>query len=346
MNTSFVLYGATGYTGRLLLKEALLQGLRPLIAGRNESKLIQLSKEFQVEYKTASLNDPASLDVLLAGHTLVLHAAGPFEITANPMWEACVRNGVHYLDITGEITVFEQAKARDQQARQAGIMLMPGVGFDVVPTDCVAAKLKEELPDAHTLELAFVGLGGGLSHGTATTMVRHLGEGGLVRRNEKIIPSPIGAFHQTIQFQHKAFHVGSIPWGDVSTAYHTTGIPNITTFTGMKPSAIRLLKWQGIFNPILRMGWIKRMLQRKIDQSVTGPTDDQLIQGRTWVWGRVTNLSGAQREMKVQVGNGYRVTAVAGIHIAKRVLEGDVKTGYQTPAGCYGTSLLQQIVME
>lgn len=346
MNTSFVLYGATGYTGRLLLQEALQQGLRPIIAGRNESKLVSLAQEFQVDYRIASLDDPNALDALLTGQTLVLHAAGPFEVTGKPMWDACRRNNVHYLDITGEISVFEQVKALDQAARLANIMLMPGVGFDVVPTDCIAAQLKQELPDADTLELAFVGLGGGLSHGTATTMVRHLGEGGLVRRDGKIIPSPIGALHRVLTIQHKAYSVGSIPWGDVSTAYHTTGIRNITTFTGMKPGAIRLLKWQRIFNPIIRSAWIKRLLQRKIDQSITGPTEEQLLKGRTWVWGRVSNSIGSQREMYVQVGNGYRVTALAGIHIVKRVLNGDVQPGYQTPAGCYGSDLLNIILIQ
>lgn len=344
MNTSFVLYGATGYTGRLLLKEALKQGLHPIIAGRNKGKLAELAHEFQVDYRVASLDDPLSLDILLSGQSLVLHAAGPFEITARPMWEACIRNKVHYLDITGEITVFEQAKALHQQAHHVGIMLMPGVGFDVVPTDCVAALLKKEMPDAIELELAFVGLGGGLSHGTATTMVRHLGEGGLVRRNGKIIPSPIGAFHRVLPFQHKRFHVGSIPWGDISTAFHTTGIPTITTYTGMKQSALRVLKAQALFNPILRWGWVKRILQRKIDRSISGPTYEQLQKGRTWIWGAVRNAAGDYKDMQVQVGNGYRVTAEAGIHITKRVLQGDVQPGYQTPAGCYGPDLLKFLV--
>ena len=94
------------------------------------------------------------------------------------MVEACLRLGKHYLDITGEISVFEAMARRDKAAKQAGMMIMPGVGFDVVPSDCLAVHLKNLLPTATDLTLAFYGLGG-ISHGTQATMTMNAGSGGL-----------------------------------------------------------------------------------------------------------------------------------------------------------------------
>ena len=130
-------------------------------------------------------------------------------------------------------------------------MLMPGVGFDVVPTDCMAKYLKDRLPDATNLELAFASIGGKFSHGTAMTMAEGLGEGGAARVNGKITKEPLGKKGMWVDFGLKKLFVMSIPWGDVSTAFFTTGIPNIQTYTGASEKTFKLLKWQ--FNFKLRL---------------------------------------------------------------------------------------------
>jgi short subunit dehydrogenase-like uncharacterized protein len=108
----------------------------------------------------------------------VLCAAGPFSATSRPVADACLRNRVHYLDITGEIDVFEALAARDAEAKARGIMLLPGVGFDVAPSDCLAAHLKRRLPDANDLR-PYLSLRANTSRGTAKTIApihRRLGE--------------------------------------------------------------------------------------------------------------------------------------------------------------------------
>src|SRR6516164_10180234 len=157
--SSLLLYGANGYTGRLIAREAVVRGLHPVLAGRNAAAVSELARQLGLEHRVFALDDAAATRAGLAGMTAVLHCAGPFARTAGPMADACLEAGVHYLDITGEISVFEMLAARDTEAMAAGIMLLPGAGFDVVPSDCLAAHLHRRLPTAKRLTLAFQGIG-------------------------------------------------------------------------------------------------------------------------------------------------------------------------------------------
>jgi short subunit dehydrogenase-like uncharacterized protein len=259
------------------------------------------------------------------------------------MIEACLRNRKHYTDITGEIPVFEQAKKFDQAARDAGIMVMPGVGFDVVPTDCLALFLKHQLPGATTLRIAFTGTGSRLSRGTATTMAMSAGMPGAKRVGGKIVPVPLGQEGMWVDFGDKKRFVMSIPWGDVSTAYTTTGIPNIETFTGVSPKTYQRLKYQRIFNWLLKTSFMRNRLLRKIRSGPPGPSDAERERNRSLVWGQVRDDAGKSVEARLRGPEGYTFTAHAALMIARRILAGDWKAGYQTPAGCYGADLVMDI---
>ncbi len=169
MSANLLLYGANGYTGDLIARLAVNQGLRPILAARNSQKVALLATELGLEYRAFALDDMA-IDSALADIAVVLHCAGPFSQTSAPMVAGCLRSQAHYLDITGEISVFEEVAAQDSRAKTAGVMLLPGVGFDVVPSDCLAAHLKRRLPSATQLAIGFQALGR-VSRGTATTMV-------------------------------------------------------------------------------------------------------------------------------------------------------------------------------
>ena len=151
----WMIYGANGYTGELIARAAVSRGLKPVLAGRSRDKVQALARELGLEARVFSLEDDVRLLTQIKGHDLVLHCAGPFSATAAPMMEACLRANAHYLDITGEIAVFEHAQSLNDRARAAGVVICPGVGFDVVPTDCVAAALKNAMPDATHLALGF-----------------------------------------------------------------------------------------------------------------------------------------------------------------------------------------------
>jgi short subunit dehydrogenase-like uncharacterized protein len=339
----FLLYGANGYTGQLIARYARQYGLEPILAGRNKEVLKSLSTQLSMPYEVIDLNDTQRLQTALKEVKVVLHAAGPFQFTARQMVQACLQTDTHYLDINGDISVFEMLKHYDQTARQTGIMILPGAGFDVVPTDCTALLLKKSLPDATDLKLAFATLGGGLSHGTATTMVNKLGEGGNMRKNGIIIRQPLGQKGFWIDFGKKKLFVMSIPWGDVSTAFFTTGIPNVETYAGVSPSVYRILKLQPLFNWLLRTSSIRNFIKKKIDTRAAGPTDEMRSKARSLIWGQVTNAAGQTAIARMETPDGYTLTAHSSLLIIKKILQDDFLSGYQTPATAYGQDLVLEI---
>jgi short subunit dehydrogenase-like uncharacterized protein len=344
MEQKLLIYGANGYTGQLICEIAAQKGLHPVLAGRSESNIKPLSEKYQWEYRIFSLDSIEGIISHLHGVSVVLHAAGPFRFTAEKMILACIEKGVHYLDITGEIEVFALAFRMDIQAKEKQIMLLPGTGFDVVPTDCMALRLKEKMPDAETLELAFVTLGGQVSHGTAMSMTAKLGEGGACRKDGKLTKEPLGKFGKTLSINGKNAFVMSIPWGDVFTAYHTTGIGNIHAYTGIPKSIYYLMKFQFLFNPLLRTEAIRNWMRKKIDNRPAGPTPEKRAKAKSYIWGEVTNAAGQKTTDWFTCPEGYTLTALAAVAIAQKVLNGQWKPGYQTPAGCYGSGLIDEIL--
>lgn len=341
--SSFLLYGANGYTGKLITLFAKEYGLKPVLAGRRAEVLEPMAKELNTTYHVVDLNDAAKLESLLKEFPLVLHAAGPFKNTAKQMIDACLKTSTHYIDITGEIVVYEMAKKYNDAALKAGIMLMPGAGFDVVPTDCIALFLKNKLPDASELKLAFASIGGGLSHGTALTMAEGMGEKSAERKDGKIVRVPLGHKGMWVDFGVKRMFVMSIPWGDVSTAYTTTGIPTIRTYTGVAPKTFKLLKFQFLFNWLLRTSFMRNKQIKKINSKAAGPSDERRAKSKGLVWGEAKNANGQTVQARLIGPDGYTLTAHSSLIIAKKILNGNFKPGYQTPAGCYGEDLILEV---
>ena len=339
-----LLYGATGYTGQLIARRAAEQGIPLILAGRNAEKVAALATQLGFDYQVFGLEDIDEIEENIRGAGVVLHAAGPFIRTAAPMMEACLRAGVHYLDITGEIDVFEAAAALGPRASEAGIMMMPGAGFDVVPTDCLALYLKEQLPNATYLSLAFASVGSGPSHGTAMTMLEILGGPGAVRRNGKIEAVPMGHKVMTVAFSNKLNRFAmAIPWGDVSTAYYSTGIPNIEVYFSVHPRTYKRLRWQRYYNWLLRSGLVRRFLRPRIARRAAGPTDEQRANGRSYVWGNVRSDTGAQCTARLSLPNGYTLTAITSLLIVQKVLSGHAPAGFQSPAMAYGAGLILEV---
>jgi len=354
MANTFLIYGANGYTGELITRFAADRGLKPILAGRNAIAVEELAKKHHLEYRVFSLDETDRLDAALQEVDMVLHCAGPFSITSRPMVEACLRNKKHYTDITGEISVFETCAAMGKKAEEAGVMLMPGVGFDVVPSDCLARHLKDRLPSATNLSLAFYGMGR-LSHGTQATMTMNVGRGGAIRKDGRITPVPAAWKTRELDFGEgvSSPHVSkgssssliktavTIPWGDVATAYYSTGIPNIEVFTVVPPSALKAMKASRYLGWLLAMGPIQSYLQKKIPAG--GPSDEERAKGRTLLWGEASDLNGNRVESRLQGPEGYTVTAIAALNIAEKIMAGNFSPGYQTPAKAYGAGLILEI---
>lgn len=342
MSPTILLYGAYGYTGTLIAKEAQQQEIPLMLAGRNEAKLKNLSEQTGHPYRVASLDELASEENarrIFEGITVVLHVAGPYVETATPMVNACLTAGIHYLDITGEWPVFEQLAAMDDAAKAANIMVLPGTGFDVVPSDCLAAFLKAQLPTATHLELA-INPEGGLSHGTAVTAVVHANAGSRSRVNGELRVEKVAAHVREIPFSKKKLMAASIPWGDIVTAWHSTGIPNIRVFAAQPPKMIRMMKLTANFSWL--MGWkpLNNLIRKRIDRTLHGPSAEMLTSGKSEVWGMVKDAEGNEVEARIQAPQAYALTAKTALFIAERVNKGNWTAGFQTPSSAYGADLI------
>ncbi|MBK8142439.1 MAG: saccharopine dehydrogenase NADP-binding domain-containing protein [Chitinophagaceae bacterium] len=342
-SNSFLLYGANGYSGELIARYAKQYELEPILAGRRKEIIAPLAGKLGLPYRVFDVDDTTALLAALREVKVVMNAAGPFQFTARQMIEACLQTGTHYLDINGDIAVFEMIKRYDEAAKKAGIMLLPGAGFDVVPTDCLALHLKKLLPDAVSLQLAFASVGGGLSHGTATTMANKIGEGGAARKNGRIIRQPLGKKGMWVDFGVKKLFVMSIPWGDISTAYFTTGIPDIESYTGMSRKVYYILKVQPLFNWLLRTNFVRNGLKKKINSRPAGPSDEQRNKSISLVWGQVSNATGEIVKARLSGPEVYTLTAYSALLIIQKVLTGNFSAGYQTPASAYGENLILEV---
>lgn len=329
MTMNWMIYGANGYTGRLVAEEAVRRGMTPVLAGRNGEAVEALGETLGLETRVFSLDGDVAAQ--LKGMKLVLHCAGPFIETSAPMVNACLDTGVHYLDITGEIDVFRSVHALDDAARRADVLLCPGVGFDVVPTDCLAASLVHALPAATSLVLAFEA-GGGPSRGTARTAISKLGQGGCVRKNGELRTVPMAWKTRDIPFAHATRRAVTIPWGDVYTAWVSTGVPDVEVYLSLPPAAISKMKRLATFAPVLRWQWVRRRLLQRIESRGPGPDGETRSNSNSEVWGRAESADGRRVEGTLSGPNGYDLTVSASLGVAAHVLEADVAGGFFTPS--------------
>ncbi len=332
---AWMIYGAYGYSGELIAREAVRRGLRPVLAGRNGERLASLAEELGLQYKSFGLDDSDHVAQQVQDMALVLHCAGPFSKTCQPMVEACLASRTHYLDITGEIAVFVFAQSCDERARNAGVLLCPGVGFDVIPTDCVAAALKKALPDATHLALGFDSRSS-FSPGTAKTSVEGLGHGGKIRRKGSIETVPLAWRVRQIDFGDGEKTAVTIPWGDVATAFFTTGIANIEVYIPSSPKMVKKMKRLNLVRPLLRMGPVQNFLKKRIEKSVRGPSEKRRKQTGTCVWGEVVNASGDKKTARLKTANGYEVTVTGSLGIVQALLAKEPRPGYATPSQLMG----------
>ena len=338
--TGLLLYGANGYTGRLILGVALREGLRPVLAGRRAEAVEPIARAHSLPSLCFGLDDAATVSRLLEPFSALLLAAGPFSRTSGPALEACLRSKTAYLDITGEVDVLESVFARDADAKRSGIAVLPGTGFDVVPSDCLAKALSEALPGAASLTLAFRGFKA--SAGTLKTMVESIPKGGLVREGGKLVRVPAAWKAMEIPFSDQRRLAMTIAWGDLSTAFRSTGIPNIEVYMAVPPSAVSSTRRLRRFAPLAGLPFVQSFLKRRIEKRVKGPTEEERTRERSFLWGRVADgersLTGTLETLE-----GYALTAETSVAIARRVLGGEVPPGVHTPSQAFGAHFIETI---
>jgi short subunit dehydrogenase-like uncharacterized protein len=324
----WLLYGATGYSGAHIAEKAVAMGYRPALAGRRDDEGKALAGRLGLDWHCLDLN-AAALATVVGKYSTVLHAAGPFVHTYRPMLEACLAAGTHYLDLTGEVEVFEALAALDGAARDAGIMLMPGVGFDMVPGDCLALYLKRLMPDAISLEIG-ISFEGTLSRGTILSALLALHSGTtLVRRAHRLVPL---AEPRARSFDFGPGRCGgradayALTFGDLSVGWRTTGIPNITSYQ----------------RPVPEFAALANLKPADVAALPAGPSAEELATIPTILIGEVRNDAGDVRAARLVIPQIYAITFDLAATIAQRVHEGWQRCGYQTPASVFGETYITQ----
>ncbi len=341
MSANLLLYGANGFVGEAIARQAVETGLRPVLAGRNAARLESLAAELGVECRVFDLNDPQKIEGALKDAAVVLHCAGPYLQTSSPMVSACLQTGTHYLDLTGEIPVYEAIQSRDAEAQAKGVMLLPGVGFDVVPTDCLALYLKQRLPTATHLTLAFRSEGpAGFPPGTQRTGIELMTYGGRVRRNGRLEIPEQGEKKRLVDFGKGPVEVTRFTsWADVFTAYYSTGIPNIEDYTVFPEATQRQLALMNKLRPLFKLAIFRNLIKR--GGVVPGPTAEQRAQTVSHVWGEVEDDQGHKAVARLHgPETGVVFTGLAALAAVRKVLSGDIHPGYQTPAQAYGADFV------
>jgi len=335
-----LVYGSYGYTGALIVEHAMQEGLSLILAGRDEKKLRAQAEKYKLEYRVFGVEDAAALDAALQEVDAVLHCAGPFVLTFQQMAEACIRNKKHYVDISGEIEEFEALAQMDQAAKQAGIMLLPGGGFDVVPSDCLIAYTAHKLPNATDLKLYIKSIGSGISRGTARSGIENSHRQGRIRRDGKIISVPNLYDSKAVDFGRGPSRLISMGWGDVSTAYYSTGIPNVTVYMGFPKAMISMMKFTKVAGPLLYTRTARNFIKWLIGIFFApGPSREKNKTGFSLLIAEVSNGTKTIRA-KLRTPEAYHLTALTSVEIMKRILAENYKAGFQTPSKVYGADFI------
>lgn len=331
-----LVYGATGYTGKLLAAEAARRGIDVVLGGRDRGRLEGVAKQYGFDARAVALADAKGLRDALEGVACVLHVAGPFSQTARPMVEACLARGVHYLDVTGEIEVIEALARRDGEAHAAGVTLLPAVGFDVVPSDCLALHVAKRIDAPRRLRIALAGLGGGMSRGTARTLVEAFRDGLRVRHQGVLVARRFGRLEHHFDLGAGPLRAVAMPLADLASAFHSTGIPDIETHVVLSGPLASALRWADLVRPLLRLPFVQHSLARRIDRLPEGPDDATRESGRAIVLAEVEGPTGERAAAMLETPSGYAMTQVAALEAARRVAAGEVAPGFQTPATAFG----------
>ncbi|EMJ97094.1 saccharopine dehydrogenase family protein [Leptospira alstonii] len=340
---NWLLYGANGYTGELIARRAVERGQKPILAGRSESKIRPLAEKLGLPFRIFSLENPKEVQNQISDNFLVLHCAGPFIETAFPMANACIEAGVHYLDITGEISVYEMLYSLSSKALAKKVMLLPGVGFDIVPTDCLAAMLKEKLPKSHFLELGFSGFTD-ISKGTLKSALVQLPYGSKVRRNGKIETIPQLSLKKIVEINGRYAEFFSIPWGDVFTSFISTGIPNITVYSSFPEFQTRILKLLQPTAFFLKNSLILKGMQKFVELIASGPDEKKRKQGTILLWGEVWTEANSKRvSIRMGCSEVYEFTIESALAAVAKVEKGKFQAGFTTPSKVFGSKFVLEI---
>lgn len=341
MPDPLLVYGATGFTGRLVVEALLASGVRPVLGGRNRERLQRLAADLGLEYRVASLDTPEALAAQLADIDVLVLTAGPFAHTALSAMLACLDARTHYLDLTGECAVFATLATFNAMAAARGCMVMPGCGFDVVASDCLARHVSQRQPASVRLAIGLSGLATA-TRGSLRTIAEQAGRRVSARRDGALATVAPGAVRRQFDFGNGHTWATCLTWGDVVTAFHSTGIPNIEVFFEETPALAAMLAAGRSFGPLLQTPLAQSWLRAHADFFPEGPTLTERAVHRCVVVAEATDSEGRIAVSRLTTPEAYSFSATTAAAIARRALEDDVEPGFQTPARVYGADFVME----
>ena len=328
-----LLYGITGFTGRLVASEFIWQNIPFIAAGRNEhairNALLASKASAHTEVRVFGLDHHAPIVEHLKGITVVLNCAGPFSRTAAALAKAAIAAGCHYLDLAGEIEEHEAVRALSASAIGSGSMLMPGVGFGCVPTDVAAVEASRRLNEPVAELLIAYETNGGASRGTLESVLRGIHKKGLQRRSNKLVAVSPGAERQKIDLGGGEVLLVTNPWrADQVTAFFSTRAREITTLANFPLPARLLMSYPGFAES--KAG--KWLVEKIISATKQGPSEAEMASGSTRILAIATSASGKSREARIAGPDAYLYTARTAALVAKKVLAGAIAPGFAAPS--------------
>src|SRR5215467_4041131 len=331
VRSNWMLYGAYGTTGRLILDEAVRRGHRPLLAGRDAARLRELRDGTGLDTVHLPLEDAGALRAALSSVRCVLLAAGPYQQTGPLMRAACIDAGCSYLDINGELDDFSRALAFDAAARTAGIAVIPGAGYGVVFAECLAARVARRVPGATWLRLSLATQTDGRSRGATRSAATAMMAGGrdihhgVLRTRAIASPTwraPNGDRH--------GMRFAAAPLAELVAAQRSTGVPDIVAGIPMSRVTAALVR--------LTRPWLGNFLARDARRSTRlGPVSDDatIATLRSRVWAEAGDATGTTAAAVLETGEGYRAAAAAAVRALESQLH-EPRVGALTPVQAFG----------
>jgi short subunit dehydrogenase-like uncharacterized protein len=336
-----MIYGANGFTGRLIAQEAVRRGQRPILAGRNTAALDALAAELQCQVRVFKVDAGDDILRYLADCFAVLNCAGPFSATAVPLIDACLAVGTHYLDVTGEIDVVEAAAERGARAASRGVALIPAAGFDVVPIDCLAARVARELPSATRLLIA-VKAAEPKSAGTNKTIIQSVSRGA-ARSGGALVQVPVAWKGRRIPFPSGAAWAMTVPLADVSTSWYSTKIPNIEVYAALPRPAFWLIRAARRLLRLADQPHVQRWLQRWAERRRLSIAGDAFQRAKAEIWVRAEDDGGAFVEATLVTPGGYALTVLAALGVLERIQQQPCAGGFYTPSQACGAEFILEL---
>jgi len=338
----WMVYGAYGVTGRLIVEEALRRGHRPVLAGRDAARLQPMAQKLGLEFVAVSLDDAHGLRGALSHVRLVVHAVGPYFETGQPMLQACLATRTPYVDIAGEADHLKTVQALGARAHVSGVPLLTGAGFGVTYGDCLARHVVDRLPDATHLQLSIAADNFTTSPAVRRTILAVVAKGGAAIEGGRWVRRPLAHRLWTVTNEGQPVEFAAAPLGELQAASTSTGVANIVVGRPMSHRAARGIRLVApLVSGALGLAPLRRALERK-GGSEQAVASEPAGGWRSRVWAEARNARGDRALARIDTGEGYAATAAAAVSNVEALLARKL-AGAFTPASAFGASHVRTI---